>query len=312
MKKFLLTALLAVLALGCIHALAESGHTCSGGTATCDARAVCITCGKAYGHLADHNWGPWVSDNATTHTRTCRTNAGHTETRYHSGGRSTCTQGASCVYCGAVHDEPLGHIDTDYPGYPATCISDGATDGVVCSRCGDTLTPRRVIPAKGHAYSTWLPQAGGTHTATCTTPGCGATGETACTFLSVRLAETDHAVCPICGALGETVLPVLISRAEAALPMGQLLVRGAAEAIPGTLYAFTVTGSYAGNTIELDGKAAITLPEDLSALPAFTLVRVALTPAGEQHLEDIPFRMAEGRITFTADKGGLYLLVPAE
>lgn len=311
MKKLLLTALLLLLALGCMCALAED-HVCSGGTATCDSLAVCSTCGHTYGRLADHNWGPWVSDGDSTHTRTCQTNPAHKETRYHSGGASTCTQGAKCVYCGAVHDAPLGHIPTVYAGYPATCISAGTTDGEKCSRCGDVLTPRRVINAKGHSFNTWEPLPDGLHTAVCAVSGCGVSGVVPCTPYTVTLEDTIVTVCPICGVTGDAVLPMLLSRADAALPMGQLLVRGMAEPFPGALYAFTVAGSYAGNVIELDGKTTLALPEDLSALPTFRLLLVEIAEDGTQALVELPFRMDGSQLTFTAEKAGLYLLLPAE
>lgn len=315
MKKLLFIALLLALALGCACALAED-HAHTGGTATCDARAVCTVCGQSYGRLADHSWGAWVSDGDSTHTRTCRTNSGHTETRYHSGGASTCTQGAKCVYCGAVHDAPLGHISTNYPGYAATCISAGATDGEKCSRCGDVLTPRRVINARGHSFNTWEPLPGGLHTAVCAVSSCGESGVVPCTPFEVTVDGAPVTVCPICGVTGEVVLPMLLSRADEALPMGQLLVRGAAD-VCGAYYAFTVAGSYAGNVIELDGKTVVTLPEDLSALPACKLVRLDVTPATAdaertEALTDVPFRMSNGQLTFTAEVGGLYLLVFAE
>ena len=312
MKKLLLAVLLLMLALSCAAVCLADSHICSGGTATCDNLAVCATCGKTYGHLADHNWGSWVSDGDATHTRTCQTNSAHKETRYHSGGASTCTQGAKCVYCGAVHDAPLGHIDTVYAGYPATCISAGATDGVQCSRCGEVTTPRRVINPRGHSYSAWEPLPGGLHTALCSTAGCNTSGVVACTPVTVTLDDVAVTVCPICGVSGEAVLPVLISRADEAVPMGQLLVRGMAEPFPGALYAFTVAGSYAGNVIDLEGKAVVTLPEDFSALPAFTLVRVDMAEDGTQTLTEIAFRMAGSQLTFTADACGLYLLVSAE
>lgn len=312
MKKLLLTAMLFILALSCAAVCLAEDHSCSGGTATCDKLAVCATCGKTYGHLADHAWGSWVADDDSTHTRTCRTNSAHTETRYHSGGASTCTQGAKCVYCSAVHEEPLGHVPTDYPGYDATCISAGATDGVTCSRCGDTLTPRRVINALGHSYNAWEPLPGGLHTAVCTVSSCGAAGVVDCTPFTMTLEDATVTVCPICGVTGETVLPILLSRADEAIPMGQLLVRGAAEPFPGALCAFTVTGSYAGNVVELDGAAVITLPADLSALPTFTLVRVDVAVDGTQALTDVPCRVENGQLTFTAEAAGLYLLMPAE
>lgn len=334
MKRFLLTAILLILALSCAAVAFADDHVCSGGTATCDKLAVCATCGKPYGHLADHRWGAWVSDGSSTHTRTCQHNAGHKETRYHMGGASTCTEGAKCAYCGATHDEPLGHVPAVYAGYPATCITAGTTDGEKCTRCSVILTARRVIPAKGHSYNTWEPIGNGMHKAVCSVAGCGAVGEISCTPFEGHLGDTAAAVCPICGASGacqlfshdtgevpadplvsgEIVFPTLISRMDDALPMGQLLVRGMAEPFPGALYAFTVTGSYAGKVIGLEGKTVITLPEDLSQLPAFTLLRV--TAPEEFHgvlvVDEIPYRMENGQLSFTAEMAGLYLLAAAE
>ena len=61
----------------------------SGGTANCQAKAVCVTCGTAYGDLDanGHDWGAWaVTTPATTsaagvETRVCKWNTTHTETR---------------------------------------------------------------------------------------------------------------------------------------------------------------------------------------------------------------------------------------
>ena len=311
MKKFLLTVTLLLLILCCAAVCHAESHSCSGGTATCEKLAVCATCGKTYGHLTDHAWGNWVSDNDATHTRTCQYNASHKETRYHSGGASSCTQGAKCVYCGAVHEEPLGHVPSVYAGYAATCISAGATDGEVCSRCGDTLTPRRVINAKGHSYSTWEPMPGDQHMAVCTMSTCGAAGMMPCTPCTVTLGDTTHTVCPICGVNGEFVFPTLIARMDDAVPMGQLLVRGLTDSC-GALYALTVAGSYAGNVVELDAPASVILMDDLSFLPAFTLMRVDIAEDGTQALTEIPCRMVDGHLNFSAEKAGLYLLMPAE
>ena len=61
----------------------------SGGAANCTEKAVCATCGTAYGDLDanGHDWGAWaVTTPATTsaagvETRTCKRDATHTETR---------------------------------------------------------------------------------------------------------------------------------------------------------------------------------------------------------------------------------------
>lgn len=313
MKKLLIVFFSAVLTL-CLASAAAESHTHTGGKATCDSLAVCSECGQSYGHLADHNWGAWLSDDDSTHTRTCQTNAAHTETRYHMGGASSCTEGAKCVMCGATHDDPLGHVPVARPGKAPSCIGTGLTEGEDCSRCGAALIRQQIIPANGHSYNTWEPVEDGMHQAVCTVAGCGAVGTAACQPFEVALEDAAHAVCPICGRFGETPLGVLLSRMDDSLPMGQLLVRGLAEPFPGALCAFTVTGSYAGKVIELDGQTVITLPEDLSALPAFMLLRVT-TPEEdgcEPILEEIPFRMENGLLTFTAEKAGLYLIVAAE
>lgn len=70
---------------GCDEVTDKAAH--HGGTATCDAKAVCEDCGQPYGQLADHDWGEWTQTKAPTctevgtETRTCKTNPQHTETR---------------------------------------------------------------------------------------------------------------------------------------------------------------------------------------------------------------------------------------
>lgn len=316
MKKLLIPVIV-LIALCCTAVCLAESHTHTGGTATCESLAVCSVCGQTYGHLTGHDWGAWVSDNNQTHTRTCKTNSAHTETRYHMGGASTCTTGAKCVQCGATHADPLGHTSTTYAGYAPTCISNGATDGEMCSRCGVTLVARRVIPARGHSFNAWEPLGDGTHFALCTIASCGVTTVVECSPLEITVEGDLVTVCPICGECADLILPILIARPDDALPMGQLLVRGAAAPVEGLLYAFTVTGSYAGKVVEMDQAATITLPEDLSQLPAFRLIRVDVTPATEaaersEIWTEIVYRLDGGALTFTAEEPGVYLLVTAE
>lgn len=308
----MLSLLLSLAAAGC----AES-HTHTGGTATCQSLAVCSKCGQSYGHLADHSWGSWVSDGDSTHTRTCQTNPGHKETRYHMGGASNCTQGAQCLTCGAVHEPALGHIPVFTAGYAATCENGGLTDAQICARCGHATVPHKRIPATGHSFNTWDPLPGGLHTSTCATASCGNALALMCQPFEVTVGDALITVCPICGSCGETPFPLLLARAEEALPMGQLLVRGMAEPFEGALYAFTVTGSYAGNPVALSGSITVALPEDLSALPAFRLERVDVTPAeGDtprtEARTEIEYKLEAGKLTFVTDTTGLFLLVAAD
>ena len=316
MKKRLMMVCL-LLAL-CVAAVCHAEtHVHSGGTATCEALAVCDICHKPYGHLADHDWGAWVADDNKTHTRTCRTNSEHTQTRFHTGGAATCTESAKCALCGAVHDDPLGHAPEFYAGYPATCISEGRTDGKICGRCGTEVTPRSVIPAKGHSYNTWTPTGDGTHNAVCTAPGCESADAVLCTLWEVTAADAVQSLCPVCGSFGDQTIPVLLAQPSTALPYGQLLVRGMAQPFPGVLYAFTVTGSYAGEVLALSGTADMTLQDDFGALPPFRLVRVDVTPATEATARaevwtEVEYRLVSGNLLLSTDVCGLFLLLPVE
>ncbi|MCF0230014.1 MAG: hypothetical protein HUJ76_10035, partial [Parasporobacterium sp.] len=66
------------------------------------------------------------------------------------------TRGNHCSLCTAVI-VPQQRLDkhpnreTD-PGYPAGCESEGLTDEIRCADCGEIITPKEVIPAKGHVY----------------------------------------------------------------------------------------------------------------------------------------------------------------
>lgn len=99
----------------------------SGGTANCQAKAVCATCGTAYGDLDPngHDWDAWaVTTPATTsaagvETRVCKWNTTHTETRdipkltpAPSGGGSSSGSGSGSSSTPAVTVPVSGSGDT--------------------------------------------------------------------------------------------------------------------------------------------------------------------------------------------------------
>ena len=60
-----------------------------------------------------------------------------------------CESEVTCDDCG----ESFGgsHVEVKIGGgYDATCTSDGNTEGIKCSRCGEILEPQEIIPALGH------------------------------------------------------------------------------------------------------------------------------------------------------------------
>ena len=149
-----------------------TGHT--GGTEVRNARAAtctgngytgdtyCKTCGDklqsgAVITATGHTWGPWTSGSDNTHTRVCKRDGAHTETKScvdadrdhmceacgqtisgHSGGTATCTAKAVCSVCGqsygavdtANHD--LKHTAAKEPGAFVT----GRIEYWTCRACG--------------------------------------------------------------------------------------------------------------------------------------------------------------------------------
>ena len=107
--------------------------------ATCTEKAVyyksCTVCGEKgtetfeYGNPLGHDYGAWTSNDNGTHTRVCSRDAIHTETENCSGGGATCTEQATCEFCGKKYGEPLGHT------YKPEWITNEQRHWHVCARC---------------------------------------------------------------------------------------------------------------------------------------------------------------------------------
>ncbi len=100
---------------------------------------------------------------------------GHTVGEWKTEKEATCTaqgkQICMCTVCNEVVETKIipiiGHIEKAVAGKEATCTSDGLTEGLECSVCGDTLVEQTVIPAIGHTAGEWQTE----NDATCTTQG---------------------------------------------------------------------------------------------------------------------------------------------
>ena len=169
----------------------------SGGTATCEQKAVCSACGEEYGELAAHT-PETVPGKAATCTETGLTAGskcsvcgdiltaqsvipakGHTP-----GAEATCTEAQLCTVCGETLAEAKGHT----AGAPIrenenapTCTEEGSYDeAVYCTVCEEELSRKTVkIEAAGHS-----PELVAGKDATCTENGltdgekCSVCGET--------------------------------------------------------------------------------------------------------------------------------------
>ncbi len=67
----------------CTNGSHSETENCSGGTATCENKAVCSVCGVAYGDKLGHDWGEvkytWTSDNTCKAERVCKHDSAHIE-----------------------------------------------------------------------------------------------------------------------------------------------------------------------------------------------------------------------------------------
>ena len=161
----------------------------SGGTATCQARAVCTLCGSAYGeygHVLEHHpaqaatctkegWQAYDSCTKCDYT-TKVTISKLAHDLEHRGGRpATCMAEGwkeydACKNCAYTTYEPipkLGHLFEHHAGQAATCTEDGWTEYDACGRCD--YTTREPITAPGHALKQHA-----AHPATCTEIGWNA------------------------------------------------------------------------------------------------------------------------------------------
>lgn len=136
------------------------GHEGSTAQPTCTDAVKCTVCGSTLPALG-HTWGAWTSNGNGTHTRACKRDSAHTETKScvdadrdhmcdacgqtisgHTGGTATCTAKAVCSVCGksygavdtANHD--LKHTAAKEPGAFVT----GRIEYWTCRTCGKYFT----------------------------------------------------------------------------------------------------------------------------------------------------------------------------
>lgn len=92
-----------------------------------------------------HTWGAWTSNGDGTHTRACKRDGTHTETKDCSGGTATCSAKAVCAACGKAYgkkdadNHDLKHVAAKAPG---TYVR-GNTEYWQCRDCGKYFADAR-------------------------------------------------------------------------------------------------------------------------------------------------------------------------
>ena len=252
--------------------------SCTGGTATCSAKAVCVTCGAEYGEKDSNNH---ALEQHAAKAPTC------TEKGWDA--YETCSR---CDYTTTYQELPALNHDYQAVTVAPTCETDGYTV-FTCSRCKDSYTADPTDKL-GHQFGAWSPNGTGSQSADCLRQGCAHTGSTDCRKFTFRTAEGETLTfCPVCG------------QAENAAQL-EKIEAATAWAISGSLSAEDVTartnGEYlsvafetAGSLTQPTGRVRLALPAGL--LEGKTLVRIA--PDGTQ--TEMPFETERGKLIYTLD-----------
>ena len=250
---------------------------CTGGTATCSAKAVCKVCGGEYGEKDPNN---------------------HDLVR-HVAKAPTCTEIGwnayeTCSRCDYTTYAELPALNHDYQAVTVepTCETDGYTV-FTCSRCNDSYTADPTDQL-GHQFGAWSPNGTGSQSASCLRQGCAHTGSTDCRKFTFRTAEGKALTfCPVCGQAENAAQLEKVEAATAWAASGSLSAEDVTARTNGEY--LSVAFETAGSLTQPTGRVRLALPAGL--LEGKTLVRIA--PDGTQ--TEMPFETKDGMIIFTLD-----------
>ena len=251
--------------------------SCTGGTATCSAKAVCKVCGGEYGEKDPNNH----------------------DLVQHAAKAPTCTEIGwdayeTCSRCDHTTYAELPALNHDYQAVTVepTCETDGYTV-FTCSRCKDSYTADPTDQL-GHQFGAWSPNGTGSQSADCLRQGCAHTGSTDCRKFTFRTAEGEALTfCPVCGQAENAAQLEKIEAATAWANSGSLSAEDVTARTNGEY--LSVAFETAGSLTQPTGRVRLALPAGL--LEGKTLVRIA--PDGTQ--TELPFETERGKLIYTLD-----------
>ena len=291
---------------------------CTGGTATCSAKAVCEVCGGEYGERDPNNHdleqhaakAPTCTDIGWDAYEACSRSGCNYTTRkelpalkhdlvQHDAQAPTCTEIGwdaykTCSRCDYTTYAELPALNHDYQAVTVepTCETDGYTV-FTCSRCKDSYTADPTDKL-GHQFGAWSPNGTGSQSADCLRQGCAHTGSTDCRKFTFRTAEGETLTfCPVCGQAENAAQLEKIDAATAWPLIGSLSAEDVTARTNGEY--LSVAFETAGSLTQPTGRVRLALPAGL--LEGKTLVRIA--PDGTQ--TEMPFETKRGKIILTLD-----------
>ena len=288
---------------------------CTGGKATCSAKAVCVECGGEYGEKDPNNhdlvhfrakaptcteigWDAYDRCIRCGYTTRKELPAQH-DFVHHEAKAPTCTEKGwdaykTCKNCNYTTYAELPALNHDYQAVTVepTCETDGYTV-FTCSRCKDSYTADPTDKL-GHQFGAWSPNGTGSQSADCLRQGCAHTGSTDCRKFTFRTAEGETLTfCPVCGQAENAAQLEKIDAATAWTISGSLSAEDVTARTNGEY--LSVAFETAGSLTQPTGLVRLALPAGL--LEGKKLVRIA--PDGTQ--TELPFEAKNGKLIFTLD-----------
>jgi len=290
--------------------------SCTGGTATCSAKAVCEACGGKYGERDPNNhdlvhheakaptctdigWDAYEACKNCNYTTRTELPALNHDLVQHAAKAPTCTEKGwnayeTCSRCDHTTYAELPALNHDYQAVTVepTCETDGYTV-FTCSRCKDNYTADPTDKL-GHQFGAWSPNGTGSQSADCLRQGCGHTGSTDCRKFTFRTAEGKTLTfCPVCGQAENAAQLEMIEAATAWANSGSLSAEDVTARTNGEY--LSVAFETAGSLTQPTGRVRLALPAGL--LEGKKLVRIA--PDGTQ--TEMPFETERGKLIYTLD-----------
>lgn len=296
---------------------AAETKSCTGGTATCTAKAVCEACGGEYGEKDSNNhdlvrheaqaptcteigWNAYEACSRCNYTTTYQElPALNHDLVQHEAKAPTCTEKGwsayeTCSRCNYNTYAELPALNHDYQAVTVapTCEADGYTI-FTCSRCKDSYTANPTDKL-GHQFGAWSPNGTGSQSAGCLRQGCAHIGSTDCRKFTFRTAEGETLTfCPVCGQAENAAQLEKIEAATAWAASGSLSAEDVTARTNGEY--LSVAFETAGSLTQPTGRVRLALPAGL--LEGKTLVRIA--PDGTQ--TELPFETEHGKRIYTLD-----------
>ena len=291
--------------------------SCTGGSATCTAKAVCEACGGEYGEKDPNNhalvhpsakaptcteigWDAYDLCVRCDYTTRKEIPALNHDFVHHDAQAPTCTEKGwaydtcSRFGCNYTTRKELPALNHDYQAVTVepTCETDGYTI-FTCSRCKDSYTADPTDQL-GHQFGAWSPNGTGSQSAGCLRDGCAHTGSTDCRKFTFRTAEGETLTfCPVCGQAENAAQLEKIEAATAWAASGSLSAEDVTARTNGEY--LSVAFETAGSLTQPTGLVRLALPAGL--LEGKTLVRIA--PDGTQ--TELPFETEHGKLIYTLD-----------